>query len=59
MTFTWTWGLAPIILLGLLLILAPAIGAIWAQAEHPMPEDTAPRTLRARYWRWVRGRRSP
>lgn len=52
----WSWWYVPIAMLGLALVLAPAIGAIWARTED---EPYRPRTPRARYWRWLRGRRSP
>lgn len=53
---TWSWWYVPITVFGLGLLAAPAVGAAWARAED---ESYAPRTVRAAYWLWVRGRRSP
>lgn len=59
---TFSWWLVPIIVAGVALILAPMIGAWWARGDMPMPEDRPNetlRSLRALYWRYIRGRRSP
>jgi hypothetical protein len=59
---TFTWWLVPVVVLGILLVLAIPIGAIWAQRDMPMPEDRPSetwRSVRAMYWCWLRGRRSP
>jgi hypothetical protein len=61
MTLPW-WGWTALVVAlaaGPVLVLAPVIGAWWAQLERPMPEDQVPQTVRAAYWSWVRGRRSP
>lgn len=58
---TWTWWLLLVIVPALGLVFAPVIGAAWAARQMPMPEDRPNetiRSLRALYWRYIRGRRS-
>jgi hypothetical protein len=59
----WGWlAFVGLVLAGVGLVFAPVLGALWAQRDMPMPEDRPSetiRSLRALYWRYIRGRRSP